>query len=80
MAEAVSDKNQRQLWHEIDKVTPSSRLVSSNIDGGDSNEEIAEIFADKFESLYQNVPTDSTEMVSIEDVVKETTILHKQKV
>ncbi len=52
MAEAISDNNQCHLWNEIDKVTPSSRLVSSTIDGADSNEEIANIFADKFESLY----------------------------
>ncbi len=51
-------------------MTPSSRLVSSTIDGADSNEEIAEIFADKFESLYQSIPTDSTEMGSIKDEIK----------
>ncbi len=39
--------------------------MSSTIDGADSNEEIAEIYADKFESLYQSIPTDSTEMGSI---------------
>ncbi len=62
--------NQHHLWNEIDKVTPSSRLVSSTIDGADSNEEIADIFADKFESLYQSIPTDSTEMGSIKDEIK----------
>ncbi len=51
-------------------MTPSSRLVSSTIDGVDSNEEIAEIFADKFESLYKSIPTDSTEMGSIENEIK----------
>ncbi len=59
MAEAISDNNQCHLWNEIDKVTPSSILVSSTIDSADSNEEIAEILADKFESLYQSIPTDS---------------------
>ncbi len=51
-------------------MTPSSRLVSSNIDVADSNEEIEDTFADKFESLYQNIPTDSTEMASSEDEIK----------
>ncbi len=63
MAKVISDNNQCHMWNEIDKVTPSSRLVSSTIDGADSNEEIAQIFADKFESLYQSIPTDFTEMV-----------------
>ncbi len=44
--------------------------MSSTIDGADSNEEIAEIFADKFESLYKSIPTDSTEMDSIKDEIK----------
>ncbi len=51
-------------------MTPSSRLVSSTIGGTDNNEEIAEIVADKFESLYQSIPTDSTEMGSIKDEIK----------
>ncbi len=55
MAEAISDNNQWHVWTEIDKVTPSSRLVSSTIDGADSNDDIAEIFADKFELLCQNI-------------------------
>ncbi len=43
MAEAISDNNQCHLWNEIEIVTPSNRLVSSTIDGADSNEEIADI-------------------------------------
>ncbi len=70
MAKAISDNNQRHLWNEIDKVTPSSRLVSSTNDGVYSNEEIEEIFADKYESLCQSIPTDSTEMGSIKDEIK----------
>ncbi len=54
----------------MDKVTPSSRLVSSTIDGADSNEEIADISTDKFESLYQSILSDSTEMGSIKDEIK----------
>ncbi len=70
MAGAICDNNQCHLWNEIDKVIPSSRLVSSTVDGADSNEEIAAIFADKFESLYQSIPNDSTEMGSIKDEIK----------
>ncbi len=51
-------------------MTPSSRLVSSTIDGADSNDEIAEIFADKFESLYECLPTDSIAMGSVKDEIK----------
>ncbi len=29
-AEAISDNNECNLWNEIDRVTPSSRLVSSS--------------------------------------------------
>ncbi len=70
MIEAISDNNQHNMWNEIDNVTPSSRLVSSTIDGADNNEEIAEIFANTFESLYQSIPTDSTEMGRIKDEIK----------
>ncbi len=44
--------------------------MSSTIDCADSNQEIAEIFADKFESLYKSIHTDSTEMGSIKDEIK----------
>ncbi len=70
MAEAISDNNQHHLWNEIDKVTHSTRLVFSTIDDAYSNEEIAEIFADKFKSLYQSIPTDFTEMGSIKHQIK----------
>ncbi len=43
--------------------------MSSTIDHADSNEEIAEIIADKFESLYQSLPTDSRERGSIKDEI-----------
>ncbi len=70
MVETVGDNDQCHLCNEIHKMTPCRRLVSSTIDGADSNEEIAEIFADKYESLYQCVPTDSTEIDSIKNEIK----------
>ncbi len=57
-------------YYPIPIVNIPSRLVSSTVDGADNNEEVAEIFAEKFESLYQSIPTDSTEMGSIKDEIK----------
>ncbi len=41
-----------------------------SVDGADSDEETAEIFAEKVESLYPSISTNSTEMDSIKDEIK----------
>lgn len=41
--------------------------MSSTSDGSDTNEQIVEIFANKFLSSYKSVPTDSTEKSNVKD-------------
>ncbi len=43
-------------------MTPSCKLISSVINGAHNNDDIAEVFANKMESLCHSVPTDPTEM------------------
>ncbi len=51
MAEAVSNNNnQCNLWETVNKMTPSSKIISSVIDGAPNNYEIAEVFANKIKS------------------------------
>ncbi len=68
MAEAVS--NNSHLWEEVNKMTPSCKIISSIIDGAHNNGDIAEVFANKIESLYHSVPTDPTEMGNIKQNIQ----------
>ncbi len=65
MAEVISNNIQRHLCEEVNKMKPKCKIISSVIDGTDSNDDIVEIFANKIESLYHGVSTDSTEMHNI---------------
>ncbi len=51
MAEAVNNNNQHHLWEEVNKMTPSCKIMSSVIDGAHNNDDIVEVFSNKMESL-----------------------------
>ncbi len=70
MAEAVRNNNQRHLWEEVNKMTPSCKIISNDIDGAHNNDDIAEVFANKMESLYHSVPTDPTDMGNIKQNIQ----------
>ena len=67
LAEAISNNSQRHLWRETKRMTPRSNIMSSVIDGEVNSDDIAEVFAKKYEALYQSVPTDQNEINKIMD-------------
>ncbi len=70
MAEAVSNNNQYHLWEEVNKMTPSCKIISSDIDGAHNNDYIAEVCTNKME--YHSIPTDPTEMGNMKQNIQQT--------
>ena len=70
MGEAVSLNRTHNLWDEAKRMMPSGQTVSNEIEGATNPESIAEVFANKFEALYQSVPTDVNELESIKTRIK----------
>ena len=52
----------RDLWEELNKINPKLRASPPCIDDAVGDDEIANHFASKFESLYTSVPTDEQDI------------------
>ena len=61
----LRDKN-KNLWKEIKKLNPKPTKVPATMDGETKAKDIANIFKDKFEQVYNCNPTDSTELQDME--------------
>ena len=54
MGEAVAENDDRKLWDEVRKITKSNDQLPSMMGGFTGIDEIAKIFADKCEILYNS--------------------------
>ncbi len=71
MGEVISGDNQHNAWDEAQRVLPSDKLSATEIDGASEPLGIAEVFADKYYTLYQSVPTDEEELDGIRKQLSE---------
>ncbi len=71
MGEAISGNKQRNLWDEVKRMVPCGKIVATQVDDASDPEAIANVFANKFEDLYQSVPTDADELNDISSMIKE---------
>ena len=55
MGEAVSNNNDRMLWDEVRKMTKANNNLPNVIDGSTGIKEISDIFANKYDTLYNSV-------------------------
>ena len=55
MGEAISTNNDRVLWDEVKKMSKTSSNLPTTIDGKTEVEEISNIFAEKYDMLYNSV-------------------------
>ncbi len=55
MADAISTNNDRVLWDEVKKMTKTNNNLPNIIDGSTGIEEISDIFAEKYDTLYNSV-------------------------
>lgn len=66
--EALAENNSRDFFKEIKKMRPKmSNLCGVN--GKDSHMDIANVFREKYETLYNSVPSDAMTMENIKDTI-----------
>ena len=65
MFENIIQNNQRNFWDEMKKINPCKRNNPPHIDGYTEPEAIAQLFADKYENLYNSVPSDAESITDI---------------
>ena len=66
MAEAICDNRMRDLWAEVRKIKGRNKFQPSSIDGIVNEEDIARCFSLRYNDLYNSVPNDNGEMISID--------------
>ena len=65
MGEAVANNNDRNLWNEARKMSKSSNKLPTMMDGITEEVEIANIFTDKYKSLYNSVGYNKRNMADL---------------
>ena len=53
------------MWGELKRINPKGKYLSNVVDGINNDADIANMFADKYRSLYQSEPTSDLEMDSL---------------
>jgi len=66
MAEAIADNRTRDLFKEARKIKGRYNIKPASVDGCSGDDEISNLFSDKFNNLYNSVPYNKQEM----DVIK----------
>ncbi len=62
MAEALMQSKSKSFWDEAEKCRPRKSNLPNTVDGIQGEENIAGVFANKFETLYNSVPYDRDDM------------------
>ena len=65
MAEAISENRTCDLWSEVRRIKGRNKFLPSSVDGVVGDDEIAQLFSDKYNYLYNRVSYDVDEMNSI---------------
>ena len=70
LAESICSNQSRDLWTEIRKINGRAKTVSPVIDECHSDYDIANLFASKYDQLYQSVPTSPFELENVKCEIK----------
>ena len=57
MAQQLNENNARDIWKEIRKLKQTNSIVSNVIDSKSDKNDIADLFREKYEILYNSVKT-----------------------
>ena len=69
MADSLLSDKSRDMWAEIRKLKGHSSKMACSIDGCYDNDDIVNVFSDKYMSLYNSVPFDSDDMCAIKSEI-----------
>ena len=70
LAEAMADGNGRDFWGEIRKVGGCNTTLPNSIDNIAGDQDIADLFANKFSQLYTSVPYDKGSMCDLKRQIR----------
>ena len=65
MAEIISENRTRDLWSEVHRIMGRNKLLPSGVDGVVGDDEIAQLFYDQYNHLYNRVSYDVDKINSI---------------
>ena len=65
MAEQVLNGNSSSFWANVRKVNGAKTNIPTTVDTSVGNKDICELFAEKYEALYNSVPYNDTEMCEL---------------
>ncbi len=78
MAESlIYERNHRNLWAEYKKLEGQSKQKPPHMNDRTEPKHIAELFTDKYSTLYNSVPSDEEELCSIKKKIKEELLQYK---
>ena len=67
LAKAISENNSREFWKEVNKTRKNNTPNASSIDNVTSNDGIAQLFANKYNELYNSVRYNNVDLNTIID-------------
>ena len=70
MAEALISNRSRDLWSEVKRMKGRSRKSACIIYGVNGDKDIADLFSDKYNTLYNSVPFDNDDMLRIRSTIE----------
>ncbi len=76
MAHALLDDKGRSFWSEMRKINSKCNSIPNMVDGEIGDNNIADVFADKYQTLYNSVSYDSDNMNNLLDSLN--TMIHDQ--
>jgi len=69
MAQSMTNGNMRDFWKETKKMKGSNKKLPTTVDGVTGDENIAQVFLNKFEGLYNSVGYNNNNMEKIKQTV-----------
>ena len=69
LAKSSCVNNSKDTWGALKRMNPKGKCLSNVVDGINNDADIANMFAEKYRSLYQSVPTSDLEMDSLIDMI-----------
>ena len=69
MAQQLNENNARDIWKEIRKLKQTNSIVSNVIDSKSDKNDIADLFREKYEILYNSVKTTENEINDLQNEI-----------
>ncbi len=73
----IYETNHRNFWAEYKKLEGQSKQKPPHMNHRTEPKDIAELFTDKYSTLYNSVPSDEEELYSIKKKIKEELLQYK---